>query len=95
VKDDWCAYTQLEWTVVDKAEVKGTDFNPQWPLVKLAADQREGDRLEDYTVIFVSDGQEYRMGVSSADQLDDYTPGSRWELKVNALGGVVSAEPAQ
>jgi ribosomal protein L40E len=95
VKDDWCAYTQLEWTVVDKAEVKGTDFNPQWPAVNLGADQREGDRTEEYAVIFVSDGKEYRMTVASPDELDNYTTGSRWKLKVNALGGVVSAEPAQ
>jgi ribosomal protein L40E len=95
VKDDWCAYTQLEWTVVDTAEVKGTDFNPQWPVVNLNADQREGDRTEVYTVMFASDGKDYRMTVASPGELDNYTPGSRWKLKVNALGGVVSAEPAQ
>jgi ribosomal protein L40E len=95
VKDDWCAYTQLEWTVIDTAEVKGTDFNPQWPVVNLNADQREGDRAEEYTVIFVSDGKDYRMTVASPDELDRYTTGSRWKLKVNALGGVLSAEPAQ
>jgi ribosomal protein L40E len=95
VQDDWCAYTQLEWTVVDKAEVKGTDLNPQWPALKLAADQREGDRTEEYTVIFVSDGKEYRMTTASADDLAKYVAGSKWKLKVNALGGVVAADPAQ
>jgi ribosomal protein L40E len=94
VQDDWCAYTQLEWTVVDTAEVQGTDFNPQWPALKLAADQREGNRTEAYTVIFVSDGKEYRMTIASASDLAKYVAGSKWKLQVNALGGVVAAEPA-
>lgn len=95
VKDDWCAYTQLEWTVVDSAEVKGTDTNPQWPDLQLTSGQREGDRTEAYRVIFVSDGKDYIMSVSSPNELDTYTTGSRWKLKVNALGGVLSAEPAK
>jgi hypothetical protein len=35
------------------------------------------------------------MAVSNASELLKYAVGSRWKLKVNALGGVVSAEPAQ
>jgi ribosomal protein L40E len=95
VKDNWCAYTQIEWTVVDTAEVKGTDFNPRWPAVNLGVDQREGDRAEAYVVFFSADGKEYQMTVASAGDLVKYVVGSRWQLKVNALGGVVSAEPVQ
>ncbi|NTU65455.1 MAG: zinc ribbon domain-containing protein, partial [Chloroflexi bacterium] len=95
VKDDWCAYTQLEWTVVDSVVLKGTDANPQWPAVNLQVDQREGDRAEAYVVFFSSDGKDYQMTVASASELAKYIVGSRWQLKVNALGGVVSAEPAQ
>ena len=95
VKDDWCAYTQLEWTVVDSVVTKGTDASPQWPAVNLRADQREGDRGEAYGVFFSSDGTEYQMTVATAGDLAKYVVGSRWRLKVNALGGVVSAEPVQ
>ncbi len=95
VKDDWCAYTQLEWTVVDSVVTKGADANPAWPTVNLRADQREGDRAETYVVFFSSDGKEYQMTVASASDLSKYVVGSRWKLKVNALGGVVSAEAAQ
>jgi hypothetical protein len=95
VKDDWCAYTQQEWTVVDSVVAKGVDANPQWPAVNLRADQREGDRQENYVVFFSSDGKEYQMTVAGADDLAKYAAGSRWKLKVNALGGVVAAEPAQ
>jgi ribosomal protein L40E len=95
VKDDWCAYTQLEWTVVDSVVLKGADANPQWPAVSLRTDQREGDRAEVYVVFFSSDGKEYQMTVAGASDLAKYVVGSRWKLKVNALGGVVSAEPAQ
>ena len=95
VKDNWCVYTQQEWTVVDSVAANGSDADPQWPALRLRSDQREGDRTEAYEVIFVSEGKEYRLSVSSADRLDNYAPGSRWKLKVNALGGVVSAAPAQ
>ena len=66
VKDDWCAYTQLEWTVVDSVVAKGADANAEWPVVNLRADQREGDRQEAYVVFFSSDGKEYEMTVASA-----------------------------
>jgi DNA-directed RNA polymerase subunit RPC12/RpoP len=95
VKDNWCAYTQPEWTVIDSIVAKGADANPQWPAVNLSVDQRERDRAESYVVLFSSDGTEYQMAVSNASELLKYAVGSRWKLKVNALGGVVSAEPAQ
>ena len=95
VKDNWCTYTQQEWVVVDSAVAKGTDVNPQWPDLKLLRDQREGDRQESYSVVFESEGKEYTLSVPTANELDRYTLGSRWKLKVNALGGVVAAEPAQ
>jgi ribosomal protein L40E len=94
VKDDWCAYTQLEWTVIDSVVAKGADANPQWPAVILRADQREGDREETYVVFFTSDDKEYQLPVASASELAKYVVGSRWKLKVNALGGVVAAESA-
>lgn len=95
VKDDWCAYTQLEWTVVDSVVLKGADANAEWPTANLRADQREGDRQESYVVFFSSDGKEYQLTVASAGDLVKYVVGSRWKLKVNALGGVVSAEETQ
>lgn len=95
VKDDWCAYTRLEWTVIDSVVAQGAGANPQWPAVNLRADQREGDREETYVVFFTSDDKEYQLTVARASDLAKYVVGSRWKLKVNALGGVVGAEPAQ
>lgn len=73
---------------------QGTNANPLWPAVNLRADQREGDRQESYLVIFNSDGKEYQMSISNAGELVKYVVGTRWKLKVNALGGVMAAEPA-
>ena len=95
VKDDWCAYTQPQWMVIDSFVANGADANPQWPAVNLRTDQREGDRAESYVVLFSSDGKEYQMTVANASELLKYAVGSRWKLKVNALGSVVAAEPAQ
>jgi hypothetical protein len=63
--------------------------------VHLRADQREDDRREAYVVFFSSDDKEYQMTVANASDWAMYVVGSRWKLKVNMLGGVVSAEPAQ
>jgi ribosomal protein L40E len=95
VKDEWCAYTQLKWTVVDSVVTKGSNANAEWPVVNLRADQREGDRQETCMVFFSSDNKEYELSVASASDLVKYVVGSRWKLKVNALGGVVSAEAAK
>jgi len=95
VKDEWCGYGLVEWTVVDSVVAKGADANPDWPVVNLRVDQREGNRQEAYVVLFSSDGKEYQMSVDDASELVKYVVGSRWKLKVNALGGVVAAEAAK
>ncbi len=86
VKDDWCAYTQLEWTVVDSVVTKGADANPQWPVVNLRADQREGDREESYVVFFTSDGKEYQMTVASASELAEVRGGQPLEIEGQRVG---------
>jgi membrane protease subunit (stomatin/prohibitin family) len=95
VKDAWCAYTQLEWVTISTANEQGTDFNPIWPRVNLASDQREGDRHESYQVIFSSESKQYTYTTLDAIEFQRYTPGSRWSIKVNALGGVTSVSPAK
>ena len=95
VKDQWCDYTRDEEVVVDTAIARGTDMNPQWPALNLLAGQRQGDRAEKYQVTFSSDGKTYPYEPKDAAEFAQYTIGSRWTLKVNGLGGVVSVEAAK
>jgi ribosomal protein L40E len=95
VKDNWCQFTQLEWTVVDAVVAKGNDSNPKWPPLNLSAGQREGDRAEDYEVVFSSDGKQYKYSPKDAAEFSQFTIGSRWTLKVNTLGGVTGVTPAK
>jgi DNA-directed RNA polymerase subunit RPC12/RpoP len=92
VHDSYCEYTILEWQVVDTLEVQGDDLNPEWPAVKLAEYQRQGDRDEVYTVIFASDGEVYSYTFSDPQLYTLLTDGSQWMLKVNAFGAVTGIE---
>ncbi len=59
VFDDRCTYTIMDWTVFDTVTVTGTDLDPSWPEVSLAADQREGEPTEEYVVTFSSEDDSY------------------------------------
>ena len=95
VKDNWCQYTQPEWTVVDAVVAKGSDSNPAWPPLNLSTGQREGDRTEAYEIVFSSDGKQYKYSPQDAAEFSQFTIGSRWTLKVNTLGGVTDVAAAK
>ena len=92
--DDFCDYKVLEWKEVERMEARGDDLNPRWPPVNLAEGQREGERNEQYEILFAGDGATYTYA-TSADAFAQFTPGSRWTLSVNGLGAVTDAEPAR
>jgi predicted nucleic acid-binding Zn ribbon protein len=92
VYDDYCTYTVMDWTVFDEVTLTGSDLNPRWPEVSLQADQKEGDREENYEVIFYSDGEHYEYTLTDAAEFSQFSIGSQWILNVNALGAVTSLE---
>jgi ribosomal protein L40E len=95
VYDNWCKYTANEWQVVDRAAVSGNDANVRWPDTRLKPNQREGDRAEKYQVTFAANDQRYTYTPKDAAEFAQFTLGSRWTLKINALGGVGSVQPAR
>ena len=95
VYDDWCTYTVQEWRRADTRTLNGNDYNPRWPDLPLGGGQREGDRDESYEILFQTENKTYTYTTSSLDQFRECQIGSRWNLKVNALGGVKSIEPAR
>jgi hypothetical protein len=69
-------------------------MNPAWPDTNLASDQREGDGVESFEVIFSSNEGDYTYITTDPSEFNQFTPGSKWTLNVNALGGLVSVDPA-
>ncbi|MFQ5577551.1 MAG: zinc ribbon domain-containing protein [Anaerolineae bacterium] len=93
---DYCQYTVDEWREVDRLQLSGSDGNPRWPAdFRLAANQREGSRAEEYTIIFDADGKQYTYTTKNAERFIQAEIGSRWVLKVNKLNAVIDIEPAR
>lgn len=94
VYEEYCNYTVQEWVVVDSTTASGTDLNPYWPQPGLTAGQRSGDGSEQYTITFSTDDGAMTYETSDAALYASAAPGSRWTLKVNTMGAIVSIEPA-
>ncbi len=93
VYDSYCEFTLLEWQAVDQVVAQGNDLQPDWPALNLQTGQREGDRSEQYQVVFAAGGQSYDYTVADAATFAQFTPGSQWTLKINTFGVLTGVEP--
>jgi len=94
VYDEWCSYTALDWQTVDTVTQTGEDLSPFWPEVSLQSNERLGDGEEGYRVVFGTPDGEYQYEPADASEFVQFGAGSEWILEVNALGSIVSIEPA-
>jgi hypothetical protein len=95
VHDDMCNFTVNEWTTIDRLAVSGDALDPNWPSdANLAVGERLGERGESYQVVLAADGKTYTYSPESETEFFSFAPASRWLLEVNALGGIVTIEPA-
>jgi hypothetical protein len=92
---EWCTYTALEWQTVHTLSRSGDDLLPRTPVVAISQDQRAGSQQARFTVFFSVDGDMVEHVLEDAQTFAQFVPGSNWTLTVNALGGVISAEPAE
>jgi predicted nucleic acid-binding Zn ribbon protein len=88
IYEQWCTYTQPEWVVIDTLTSQGSDLNPLWPALSLGAEQRQGERYESYRVSFSGAGDSYTYTTSDPAEFAQFSPGSEWQLEVNAFGSV-------
>lgn len=93
VFEDYCRYETMGWTVGETLRLTGTDLNPLWPAANLTDMQRVGQATETYTIWFSAGGREYDLRTSDYNLYRLAYPGSEWELEVNQLGAVTSAQP--
>lgn len=95
IYDDYCAYTTLQWGVVNTVVARGSGLSPEWPGATLASGQELGQRNERYECVVTANDEQYTFPLRTLDAFEQCAPGSRWKLTVNGLGGVVDAELTQ
>ncbi|MDB9496795.1 zinc finger protein [Spirulina major CS-329] len=87
VYDTEYTYEIDRWVVNRTPTVSGLDQNPQWPLLELGAQEREGDRTATYTILFQGDnGRDYPVTLD-LDTWSQFEPGDAQPLKVTRFGG--------
>lgn len=90
---DYCSYTMDEWQTIQTYTLDGHDFSPIYSQPSIASGQRLGDESANYTVTFDTSKGQKTYSPGDFTDFQQYMVGSRWTVKLNALGGVVSVSP--
>jgi hypothetical protein len=85
----------MQWRQVDEARLEGSDFLPAWPQPQVGENQRLGSKQQLYTVLFTSSNGTCTYSTTDFNQFQQFKIGSKWTLKINGFGELVSVEPTQ
>jgi len=88
----YCDYTVDEWTTIETYTLEGFDLSPVYEQPDIASGQRLGDSGEDFEVTFSTEDGSKTYTPGKVTEFQQFQIGSTWTLKLNALGGVISAE---
>jgi len=91
--EQYCSYTVDEWTTIQTYTLDGNDLRPVYESPNVSTDQRVGDQSEELIVTFSTEKGEETYEPGTVSEFQQFTVGSTWKLKMNALGGVVGIEP--
>ncbi len=84
--DTYYKYEVDRWVEVRTEKAAAQDNKPFWPALNLTDQQREGERTEKYSIVFVDgDGELYDMEFT-LDEWLTFEPNGNYELKVSGLG---------
>lgn len=90
----YCSYTVDEWTTIQTYTLDGNDLRPIYDSPSLSSGQRLGSESEELTVVFsTEDGEQKNYSPDSVTEYQQYSIGSTWTLRMNAIGSIVSVEP--
>jgi len=92
VYENYCQYTQMQFAPVNVVVERGEGESARWPIASLTAEQQEGQRIERYRIIFENDGKQYEYLTNDPREYAALREGTRWKLRVNDSGQVVSIE---
>jgi hypothetical protein len=90
--EQYCSYTVDEWTTIQTYTLDGNNLQPIYDSPNISSNQRIGDEGEEFAVTFSTDDGTETYSPGSVSEFQQFTIGSTWTLKMNALGGVVSVE---
>jgi hypothetical protein len=91
--EQYCSYTVDEWKTIQTYTLDGNNLQPIYDTPDVSSDQRLGDQSEDLTVTFSTGNGEETHSPATISEFQQFTIGSTWTLKMNALGSIVSVEP--
>jgi hypothetical protein len=90
----YCSYTVDEWTTIQTYTLDGNDLQPIYDDPSISSGQRLGEESEELTVTFsTADGEQETYSPGTTSEFQQFTIGSTWTLKMNALGSVIGVEP--
>lgn len=89
----FCSYTMDEWRTLQTYTLDGNNLQPIYDSPNIASDQRMGNKSEELTVNFSTDKGPKTYSPSTISEFQQFTIGSTWNLKLNALGSIMSVEP--
>ena len=90
----YCSYTVDEWTTIQTYSLDGNDLQPVYEDPSISSGQRLGQESEDLTVTFsTANGEQETYSPGTVSEFQQFSVGSTWTLKMNALGSVVDVEP--
>lgn len=92
---DYCSYSVQEWVSIDSVSAAGSDLAPYWPEIRLSPGQKAGEGSEKYSITFTAGEKELNFETTDVSLYTAAQPGSRWTLKINSFGDVISIEPAR
>lgn len=90
----YCSYTVDEWKTIQTYTLDGNDLQPVYDSPNVSSHQRIGNQSEDLTVTFsTNNGEQKTYSPGTISEFQQFTIGSTWTLKMNAVGGIVSVSP--
>ena len=90
----YCSYTVDEWRTIQTYPLEGSDLQPVYESPNVSSGQRLGQESEELAVTFSTEnGEQETYSPDTVSEFQQFTVGSTWTLKMNALGGVVGVEP--
>ena len=90
----YCSYTVDEWRTIQSYPLEGNNLQPVYESPNVSSGQRLGDPSEDLTVTFsTSNGGQETYSPGTISEYQQFTIGSTWTLKMNAVGSVIGVEP--